>query len=354
MKKDTFISLVQNPAIAAADMVAPLEKLIEEYGYFQSSRILLTKALHTENDIRYDAVLKKTAASIANRANLYAIIHESKPVSAEETDILPIVDDEPPEEPINKELKPNIEKSEEENRTQEGKPLPAIDNFELSAEPEIDYASLLANIKPIGNSFDDAPQPVVEHEEKKEPKAELAPIIKETPVAEPVTEDKTMLTEQPVEKNFETKEQEEQDIEKDNLLLSLSFSGWLRKVNTGIVQQPIVDAEEKTPTQEPVIAETKQEQPAAEKNPAEDIIARFMNAEPKIVPKKAEFYSPINMAKKSVTDEEDIVSETLAKVFAAQGNIAKAIRIYEKLSLLNSEKSSYFAAQIDLLKQKES
>jgi hypothetical protein len=40
-------------------------------------------------------------------------------------------------------------------------------------------------------------------------------------------------------------------------------------------------------------------------------------------------------------------------VYAAQGNIAKAIRIYEKLSLLNSEKSSYFAALIENLKQKD-
>ncbi len=82
----------------------------------------------------------------------------------------------------------------------------------------------------------------------------------------------------------------------------------------------------------------------------EQLIERFIQTEPRISkPVKTEFFSPIIMAKKSVEDNDDIVSETLAKIYAEQGNIEKAIRIYQKLSLLYPDKSGYFAALIQKL-----
>jgi hypothetical protein len=49
-------------------------------------------------------------------------------------------------------------------------------------------------------------------------------------------------------------------------------------------------------------------------------------------------------------EEKEIVTETMAEVWAKQGNHEKAIEIYNKLSLLNPAKSAYFAAKIDQLK----
>lgn len=48
-------------------------------------------------------------------------------------------------------------------------------------------------------------------------------------------------------------------------------------------------------------------------------------------------------------DEDDLVSEELAEVYTAQGMKAEAIEIYRKLSLLNTEKSIYFAEKIEKL-----
>ncbi|MEI6434475.1 MAG: hypothetical protein WCP32_06495 [Bacteroidota bacterium] len=79
------------------------------------------------------------------------------------------------------------------------------------------------------------------------------------------------------------------------------------------------------------------------------LIEKFIREEPRISKPQATFFSPADSALRSNFDDEDIVSETLAQLYAEQGNIPKAIHIYQKLSLLNQEKSRYFAAQIEKL-----
>jgi len=56
------------------------------------------------------------------------------------------------------------------------------------------------------------------------------------------------------------------------------------------------------------------------------------------------------LAGQSLEDRE-VVTETMAEVWAKQGNKAKAIEIYNKLSLLDPSKSPYFAAKIEELKK---
>lgn len=83
-----------------------------------------------------------------------------------------------------------------------------------------------------------------------------------------------------------------------------------------------------------------------------EIIDRFIAENPSISRPKQEFFNPISAAQDSVVDQEKIVSETLAMIYAKQGYIEKAISIYEKLILKNPEKSVYFAGQINELKNK--
>jgi hypothetical protein len=79
----------------------------------------------------------------------------------------------------------------------------------------------------------------------------------------------------------------------------------------------------------------------------EEIIEKFIREEPRISPPRASFFSSSEYAVKSNRDDTGIVSETLARLYLEQGNILKARMVYEKLSLLFPEKSSYFAALIE-------
>lgn len=56
------------------------------------------------------------------------------------------------------------------------------------------------------------------------------------------------------------------------------------------------------------------------------------------------------LAEFSIKDR-DVITEAMAEVWEKQGNMAKAIDIYTKLSLLEPLKSSYFAAKIEGLKK---
>ena len=82
-----------------------------------------------------------------------------------------------------------------------------------------------------------------------------------------------------------------------------------------------------------------------------ELIDKFILENPSISRPKAEFYNPISVAQNSIIDQENIVSETLAKIYEKQGYFEKAISIYEKLGLKYPKKSRYFAAQIERLQE---
>lgn len=83
----------------------------------------------------------------------------------------------------------------------------------------------------------------------------------------------------------------------------------------------------------------------------DDIIDKFLQNNPRINSPRRDFFKPVDVARQSSIEPEDVVTETLAWVYENQGLNEKAIKIYEKLLLLFPEKSTYFAARIKNLEE---
>jgi hypothetical protein len=78
-----------------------------------------------------------------------------------------------------------------------------------------------------------------------------------------------------------------------------------------------------------------------------EIINRFLRKNDyRIVAEEGEVEGEV-CTEAEIDDEDDIVSEELAEIYLSQGLKSEAIEIYRKLSLLNSEKSIYFAEKIE-------
>ena len=88
-----------------------------------------------------------------------------------------------------------------------------------------------------------------------------------------------------------------------------------------------------------------------------DELAKTKKTTKSIAPKKTDEAEDIQKvvvkAEESLIFEEDIASETLAKLLILQGHYSKAIAMYEHLSLIFPEKSSLFAAEIQKIENLE-
>ena len=78
-----------------------------------------------------------------------------------------------------------------------------------------------------------------------------------------------------------------------------------------------------------------------------DLIDNFLGDDNKDAEKKTEFFSPVNIARLSVIEDESFVTETLAKIYIGQGSYSKAVKAFKQLMVRNPSKSSYFASQIE-------
>lgn len=137
--------------------------------------------------------------------------------------------------------------------------------------------------------------------------------------------------------------------------LRFKLSGHIE--NSG--NQPLVERTDELfeyrPTQEYNLSKTYPLEGAQDisiKRRSLELIDKFLEKDTsKMKPNKEQTTSPIT--DRSLDNPDDLVSETLAKIYAKQGKYKDAIKVYKRLSLLEPEKKATFAGLIEELKKKD-
>jgi tetratricopeptide (TPR) repeat protein len=138
---------------------------------------------------------------------------------------------------------------------------------------------------------------------------------------------------------------------------------WLRSVSDSMESDEEIHEEirEVKKEEEQLSIEVKEDKRREEKvrqlneavQPSIDLIEKFIAAEPRITPGKVEQYTGVSFAKDSLEENFDWVTETMAKLYAAQGKIDRARKAYKRLIQLHPEKKIHFENQLKALNQRK-
>jgi hypothetical protein len=87
-----------------------------------------------------------------------------------------------------------------------------------------------------------------------------------------------------------------------------------------------------------------------EKSSNSELISRFIKDDPGPIRADKQTRLKGDVSLSSIREHDGFITDTLAQIYVKQGLFAKAIYAYEKLSLKYPEKSAYFAAQIEKIR----
>ena len=313
MQAKEFINYIKNPNSLEKNSVKELQKLVNDFPYFQSAHLLLSLASKKWDASVYQKSLKKTAIVVTNRSHLFNLIQQFEISNT-------VIEDSDHQKLVVEEVLEPIDSTKELNI------LKATELLIENSDSEISETEFQQKTKPNAEE-------VLENEIAKQVVGAIV--------------EKQMLNLSDTQLVFNQNKEPE------------NFTDWLRliqKSNKQLSAENILDINTDNNTDIKTRLEKgkiiTQESALNKKLKNLALIDKIIEKSPGQIKIKDDqkFYSPEHNAKESLLENEHLVSETLAKIYALQGSVNKAVRAYEILSLKFPQKSAYFASLIQKLK----
>ena len=324
MRPSEFKKYLGNPLLLEPAHIAELQQLVLEFPYFQAAHLLLTLAGKRHDARVYQQSLQKTAIVASSRLQLYHLV-ESMDLEAHKIQI--------------QEETPVQEAAQELNILKAAELSTGFSEAEASKTVQLQEDTVLAELEVPALPVRPAePKKTEEIKFEEEIGKQVVNAFVERDILKTPQLHKTPLVQEPE-----------------------SFGDWLSflKKNNGQSYGEISGAVDKARAkkerekEQDYLGGLEKFEDRKQKNKA--IIDKIIETNPGLIRNKEEpkFYAPDTKAKESLLENEHLVTETLARIYALQGSVNKAVRAYEILSLKYPQKSAYFASLIEKLKNNQ-
>jgi hypothetical protein len=306
MNRSDFLNMIENAVPVNRQMIGEVYELIDIFPYFQSAHLLLLKSLYINADVKFENQLRNSAIHIGDREVLYWLLNTKNTSDSGKIDVKPDGD-----------LKKGIISDTQQTVIESAKNSEHMIN-------EIEKNS--------GESK----------------------FIEETPTSSQTPAHSIMIAAEP--DNLESEgviflQDEDSSVSDDKVIFmdpgfSLPERSDLLELDLEDDKTIEIPADKEQPEDSDHLLEN------SEKVKQSELIDKFIIANPRIEPHKDKTSVPNDdISRPFVEETGGLVTETLAKIYVSQGYYSKAIDIYEKLCLKFPEKSSYFASQIEKVKE---
>jgi tetratricopeptide (TPR) repeat protein len=372
MENMQFNELLKSPHLLASMPIEELETITKNYPWFSLAHSYLAKAYQEKNSHKTSGQIALASTLHSNRTWLYGFLKEPILRKQEPTEVvenLPIETvAEVIEVPTAKEISPSTSLSQlAESMLDEAVSIEVREN---KREEEIEVRD--------GKTGEEKVRTEIREDERGE-EEESIELREDKKGEEEVREldflDKSILATAVSSSIFlEVSEaDEEQDAAQDSTKdvaqgpaedgESDALFTWLRSVSDSAEsdEERQEGIREVKKGEEQLSIEVKEDKRSEEKarqlneavQPTIDLIEKFIAAEPRITPGKVEQYTGVSFAKDSLEENFDWVTETMAKLYAAQGKIDRARKAYKRLIQLHPEKKIHFENQLKALNQRK-
>jgi hypothetical protein len=306
MNRSDFIRILNDPARIDRQMTGEVKELLDLFPWFHSAHLLLLKGLHNTGDVKFDNQLRQSAIHVADREVLYYMLQ--KPV------VIETVQAEAKEAYTVQSEQADNEQVVIESGKNSSDIILELEKGTITAPPEETSTATTGEVK--------KETIIVTTESYLDESASVMLIVED---GDSHTEETVIF----MDPSISTPDEDELlEIEENTMDLS-DDGGYPLSENQVVYDE----------------SESRRQIQAK-------LIDNFITLNPRIEPPREKSDKPNeDISRPYVEEKGGLITETLARIYISQGYYSRAIDIYEKLSLKFPEKSSYFATQIEKVKE---